>query len=120
MRLKNSDYVTILKYYDIDVKGMKKKDLKRKAEDLLANKLCRCIKKVDNKDEPESRAIAICKSSVLFNKGLRNYGFKCKPKARFIPKRGTSKNLIKFELETRRRRKMRKRRRTRKRKITTH
>ena len=120
MRLKNSDYVTILKYYDIDVKGMKKKDAKRKAEDLLANKLCRCIKKVDNKDEPESRAIAICKSSVLFKKGLRNYGFKCKPKARFIPKRGTSKKLIKFELETRKRRKMRKRRRTRKRKITTH
>ena len=50
MRLKNSDYITILKYYDINVKGMKKKDLKRKAEDLLANKLCRCIKKVDNKD----------------------------------------------------------------------
>jgi hypothetical protein len=114
MRLKNSDYITILKYYDIDVKGMKKKDLKRKAEDLLANKLCRCIKKVDNKDKPESRAIAICKNSVLFKKGLRNYGFKCKTKARFIPKRGTAKNLIKFKLETRKRKK------TRKRKITIH
>ena len=120
MRLKNSDYITILKYYDIDVKGMKKKDLKHKAEELLANKLCRCIKKVDNKDKPESRAIAICKSSVLFKKGLRNYGFKCKPKARFIPKRGTSKNLIKYELETRKRRKIRKRKKTRKRKITIH
>jgi hypothetical protein len=114
MRLKNSDYITILKYYDIDVKGMKKKDLKRKAEDLLANKLCRCIKKVDNNDKSESRAIAICKSSVLFKKGLRNYGFKCKPNARFISKKGTAKKLIKFELETRKRKK------TRKRKITIH
>jgi hypothetical protein len=123
MRLKNSDYIAILKYYHIDAKDMKTKDAKRKAEDLLANKLCRCIKKVDNKvydeDKSESRAIAICKSSVLFKKGLRDYGFKCKPKARFIPKRGTFKKLIKFELETRKRRKMRKRRRTRKRKITT-
>ena len=69
MRLKNSDYITILKYYDIDAQGMRKKDAKRKAEDLLANKLCRCIKRVDNKDEPESRAIAICKSSILLKKG---------------------------------------------------
>ena len=120
MRLKNSDYITILKYYDIDVKGMKKKDLKRKAEDLLANKLCRCIKKVDNNDKSESRAIAICKSSVLFKKGLRNYGFKCKPNARFISKKGTAKKLIKFELETRKRKKIRKRKKTRKRKITIH
>ncbi len=120
MRLKNSDYVAILKYYNIAAEGMKKKDARRKAEDLLANKLCRCIKKVDSGDEPESRAIAICKSSVLLKKGLRNYGFKCKPKARFIPRRGTSKNLTKFELETRKQRKVRKRRRTRKRKGTTH
>jgi len=120
MRLKTSDYITILKYYHIDAKDMKKKEAKRKAEDLLANKLCRCIKKVDNEDESESRAIAICKNSILLKKGLRNYGFKCKPNARFIPKRGTSKKLNKFELETRKRKKMRRRRRTRKRKITTH
>ena len=119
MRLKNSDYVTILKYYDIDAKGMKKKDTKRKAEDLLANKLCRCIKKVDNKDEPESRAIAICKNSILLKKGLRNYGFKCKPKARFTPMKGTAKRLTKFDLETRKRRKMRQRRKTRRRRPTT-
>jgi hypothetical protein len=119
MRLKNSDYVTILKYYNIDSKGMKKKDKKRKAEDLLANKLCRCIKKVDNKDEPESKAIAICKNSVLLKKGLRNYGFKCKPKARFIPMKGTVKRLTKFDLETRKRRKMRKQRKTRRRRPTT-
>ena len=119
MRLKNSDYVTILKYYDIDAQGMRKKDAKRKAEDLLANKLCRCIKRVDNKDEPESRAIAICKSSILLKKGLRSHGFKCKPKARFTPMKGTAKSLTKFKLETPGKRKMRKRRRTRKRRPST-
>ena len=50
------------------------------ALDILANKLCRCIKKVGD----NSTAIAICKNSVLAKKGLRNGRFTCKKKPKLL------------------------------------
>ena len=49
---------------------MTKQDIKTLAEDLLANKLCRCIKEVTtkNKKENEVEAIKICRNSVLHKK----------------------------------------------------
>ena len=44
------DYKNILSFYNIPITStMKKKKIQELAEDILARKLCRCIKKVKNK-----------------------------------------------------------------------
>ena len=40
MDLTNKDYLDIIKFYKIDVSNMKNSEIKKKAENLLANKLC--------------------------------------------------------------------------------
>lgn len=99
MRLSLKDYLSVLKYYKIDASTMKKGEIKKKAEGILAEKLCRCIKKVDkslkgerksnkgkkDKKNTESRAIAICKNSVLTKKKLFTPKFKCKGTAKLLP-----------------------------------
>lgn len=89
-KLTKKDYLDILAFYKIKVK----KDtpfnkIKSKAENLLVTKLCKCIKKVDMKNNKsnESRAIAICKNSIMTKKNLGFYKFKCKKTARFIKKK---------------------------------
>jgi hypothetical protein len=105
MDLSKNDYLNILKYYNLDSKLYDIQKLKQIAEELLATKLCKCIKKVDKHGNDESRAIAICKNSVLKKKNLKIYGFTCKKRAKFIPKKGSSKNLVKIKLvKTRRNR----------------
>lgn len=93
MDLTNNDYLQILKYYKINHNKMNEKKIKETAENILASKLCRCIKKVDRKNE--QRSIAICNKSVLRQKHLKNHGFTCKRKAKFVPKNKDSKNLVK-------------------------
>ena len=44
MDLSQTDYKKIIHYYQI--KKQKNKTYKESAEDILANKLCKCIKKV--------------------------------------------------------------------------
>ena len=97
MDLTHKDYLDIIKFYKIDVSNMNNKQIKQKAENILANKLCRCIKKVDPLITNEQNAIALCRKTVLFNKNIINYGFRCKGKAKFVPKKGTSKNLAKYK-----------------------
>jgi hypothetical protein len=75
--LKKNDYIKILNYYKIHVPKSYKK-LKIEAEKILSQKLCRCIKKVDIKNEAKS--IGICTKTVLNNKGLTRGKFKCKGK----------------------------------------
>ena len=53
MSLLHKDYIDILNFYNIDGVNMTKKDVKLLAEDYLANKLCRCIKKVNPKKKNE-------------------------------------------------------------------
>tara|TARA_B110000503_G_C7065153_1_gene378398 strand:+ start:494 stop:814 length:321 start_codon:yes stop_codon:yes gene_type:complete len=94
MKLSREDYIKILDYYGIKHQGASLTTIKGKAERILADKLCRCIKRVDKtrsksktskSKSNESRAIAICRDSVLRRKGLTNAGkFSCKPKARFL------------------------------------
>lgn len=74
------EYNAVLRYYDIDATGMTSKQRKRKAEDILATKLCRCIKKVEDKVEEKTQAIAICTDSVISKKDLKVSGFKCDKK----------------------------------------
>ena len=80
MSLLHKDYIDILNFYNIDGVNMTKKDVKLLAEDYLANKLCRCIKKVNPKKKNEKKAIKICRNSVLHKKGLDVKKFKCKKK----------------------------------------
>ena len=90
MKLNLSDYKKILDFYNINHSHMKHSVIKNKAEGMLANKLCRCIKKVNNKQKStskqrrESRSIGICKKSVLTRKNLKINKFKCKNGPRLI------------------------------------
>jgi hypothetical protein len=81
MTLTKQDYVKILNYYKLSV-PKKTTTLKRKAERVLADKLCRCIKKVDPKNE--GRAIGVCTRSVINKKGLTRGTFKCKKGTRRV------------------------------------
>ena len=74
--LSKSDYVKILNYYDLPV-PKKQNQMKTKAENVLANKLCRCIKKVGSIRD-EKKGIGICTRSIFNKKGLVRESFKCK------------------------------------------
>jgi len=77
LKLQTSDYIKILNYYDISI-PKNKSQIKTTAEDILADKLCRCIKKIGLKNEPKS--IGICTKTVFNKKGLSRGQFKCKGK----------------------------------------
>ena len=103
-KLSYNDYVDVLQFYKINTLGLKKKEVKIKAEHLLATKLCKCIKNVKRRKGKgtgksttkmnESRAIAICYDSVIRKKGLKTFKFKCKKGARLLGKKGTRKLLV--------------------------
>jgi hypothetical protein len=73
-----NDYKFILKYYNKSIPKSSRL-LKMAAEKILAEKLCRCIKKVDPINE--ARAIGICTKSIFNRKGFTRGKFKCKGKA---------------------------------------
>lgn len=85
MKLTNNDYIKILDFYNIKhTKNTSTKSIKNKAEKILAEKLCKCIKKVDIKKKNKSRSIGICKKSVLTRKNISSGRFTCKKKPKFL------------------------------------
>jgi hypothetical protein len=90
-KITDDDYKKILEFYKISI-PKSKRILKKKAEKILAIKLCRCIKKVDI--ENEARSIGIFTKTVLNRKGLTRGKFKCKGKqsVSFSKTRKTRKN----------------------------
>lgn len=97
-KLTNNDYRVILNYYNIPItKSTPNTKIKDLAEDILATKLCKCIKSVQKstKDNTESRSIALCKDSVIKKKKLHIYNFSCKNNKGLIPKKNTSLKLLK-------------------------
>jgi len=76
--LKNKDYINILKFYKMNIPKSKRL-LKQQAENILSEKLCRCIKKVEKTDE--KTAIAICSKTIFNRKGLKRGKFNCKGKS---------------------------------------
>ena len=99
--LTHNDYISILNYYNMPITNdMSKDKIKTLAEDILASKLCRCIKKVRksaNLNE-EPRAIALCKKTVIDRKHIRSFKFTCKKgKPRFYPKKNTTIKLMKLK-----------------------
>jgi hypothetical protein len=102
--LNQNDYIKILNYYDIPISAKdSSKTIKNKAETILAEKLCKCIKKVkksDNMDtggddESESKAIAVCSNSIFEKKGLVRGLFDCKKKPKLINIHGKKYALTK-------------------------
>ena len=112
--LKHHDYVKILNYYDMPISAKdSSKSIKHKAEAILAEKLCKCIKKVKKNDrqdedsddgikinddtlsESESKAIAICTNSIFEKKGLERGSFDSKKKPRLINFQGKKYALTK-------------------------
>ena len=88
--LTTNDYKHILEFYKKTL-PKSKRILKIQAEKLLATKLCRCIKKVDKKNE--ARAIGICTRTIINNKGYSRGKFTCKNKQTIkLSKKTTRKN----------------------------
>ena len=92
--LTQHDYKQILEYYKIYIPS-NKKQMKHTAEKIIAEKLCKCIKKIDPKNE--SRSIGICSKTVINRKGFVRGKFQCKKK-RFVTLKRISR------VKTRRRR----------------
>lgn len=93
MKLTRQDYVKILHHYHRDSRpraysGISTKTIKERAQNILAEKLCRCIKppvktRARNSRKPSDespRRIAYCSRSIFRNKNLRHHGFRCKSK----------------------------------------
>jgi hypothetical protein len=72
-----NDYIKILDFYKIAIPDSQKL-LKQKAESILANKLCRCIKKIDPINETKS--IGICTKTIFNRKGFTRGKFQCNKK----------------------------------------
>lgn len=79
--LTQKDYKKILEYYNKTIPKSKQL-LEKEAENILAEKLCKCIKKVgnNNKNIGEPRAIGICTKTIFNRKGLTRGKFNCKGK----------------------------------------
>lgn len=95
MNLNTNDYKKILKFYNIS--KPKSISYQHAAENILAQKLCTCIKKIQkkNKNMDEKNAIALCRKSIFTNRGIDFYNFKCKKQFKFIPKKNTKNTLKK-------------------------
>jgi len=76
-QLTNKDYVSILKYYNLIIPKSKKL-IKKHAEKIMAEKLCKCIKKIDPINE--SKSIGICTKTIFNQKGFTRGQFQCKTK----------------------------------------
>ena len=82
--LTNKDYKKILEFYKETIPKSKRL-LKIQAENILASKLCKCIKKVDKVNE--ARSIGICTKTVINNKGFTRGKFTCKKKQSIVLKK---------------------------------
>ena len=85
-KMNSTDYKNILDYYKIPIPKSNIL-LKQIAEQILAEKLCKCIKQVDSRNEAKS--IGICTKNIFNKKGLTRGSFKCKGK-KFVTFRKTS------------------------------
>ena len=92
--LTKKDYISILKFYKQPIpKSLRL--LQKQAEQIMAQKLCKCIKKIDPINE--SKSIGICTKTIFNNKGYSRGQFQCKKKQSVkiikIKKNNTKKNI---------------------------
>jgi len=98
--LDNADYKTILQFYKKQntEKKLTNKQIKSQAENILASKLCKCIKKVTKKNRVKPPgAIGICTKSIFHRKKLKYNRFTCKNKPKLIPNKKTHRSLTKIK-----------------------
>ena len=96
MNLEKKDYKQLLNYYAIKTKNNASSSyLKKATEKIIAKKLCSCVKKVPNKNQPESRAIGICNYSIIQRKNLKINGFTCKKKMTLKTSKTNKHKLLK-------------------------
>jgi hypothetical protein len=101
-KLTDTDYINILKFYKKTIPKSKRL-LKKNAEDIIALKLCSCIKKIEPMNpQSESRSIGICTSTVINAKGLKRGTFKCKKNSKIQLSKGSRKNISIGTKKTRR------------------
>jgi hypothetical protein len=92
MTVTEKDYEKILTFYKIKIPRSKRL-LEKKAHDILASKLCRCIKKVDI--ENEAKSIGICTKTIFNRKGFKRGNFTCKKKQKVDFRRIRNKTIRK-------------------------
>jgi hypothetical protein len=74
-KLSKKDYVSILQHYNLNIPKSARL-CKKRAEKIMSEKLCKCIKKLD--PEKEARSIGICTKTIFNSKGFIRGEFKCK------------------------------------------
>jgi hypothetical protein len=89
--LSNSDYKKILEFYEKPVPKSQRL-LKNTAENVLAEKLCTCIKRVSPTGD-EKRAIGICTKTILNKRSIRRGSFTCKTKRTIKDLKKTKRTL---------------------------
>ena len=94
IELTNKDYTSILQFYKMRIPKSKNL-LKKQAENIMASKLCRCIKKLDPKNEAKS--IGICTKTIINSKGYIRGQFGCKTK-NFIKLKKSNKKTMKKKI----------------------
>ena len=69
--LTKSDYIKILRFYKIKIPKTLS-SIKESANNIMASKLCKCIKSIDTPNN-----IASCTKSIFKSKGFTRGKFKC-------------------------------------------
>ena len=93
--ISKKDYIKILEYYNISI-PKNNKNLKEKAETILANKLCGCIKKIGASIENEPKSIGICTKTIFNKRNMKIGKFTCKKNNRPRVKFTKTKKIISF------------------------
>jgi hypothetical protein len=95
--LTTKDYVDILQFYKLQIPE-NKTDIKKMAEHIMANKLCKCIKKItsSNTMNNEARSIGICTKTILNRKGYTRGKFNClgKQSVSFLKNKNKTKSKL--------------------------
>ena len=93
MKLNKNDYIPILNFYNINFKDKSLSYIKKLAEDIIAQKLCSCIKKIDPQNK--NKSIAICRNKIVNKKGIKINRFTCKKKPKLYYSKNTRHKLFK-------------------------
>lgn len=73
--LKKQNYIDVLNFYNIPIPKTLS-TIKKRANNILAKKLCKCLKKLEPKFK--SSAIGICSKTIIVKKGFSRGNFTCK------------------------------------------
>ena len=74
-KLKKQNYIDILNFYHIPIPKTLT-SIKKKANNILSRKFCKCLKKLEPKYK--SAAIGICSKTIITKKGFSRGNFTCK------------------------------------------